>query len=237
MSEQQQTEEKGGINWGGVAFGAAAGAGAGTVAFNNQANKLVQAAKTATEFTADAKTGIKSEAFVSTVKAGLTGENAVLQRAADALKDPNNIAGITSGTVKKSTKGFALQFSNGQAGATLKAAKLTGDVKKVLGDAKEATLPGDVLKKITDGGDKSWVAKMAGKQEKTVNDAIRKTDAFKKIGGSFKHMDNKSKALVGGVIVATAIVGTVVFNMVFGKKDKSHTAEVDTNRQAASITR
>ena len=232
MDEQlneTKTEEKGGS----VVLPTVIGAGAGYIAkktYDSGANKLVASALEVGE--KDAKAAPDA---LKTAANKIVDGNAKLAdtlHASQALKADGAIAGATSVTIEKAAgegaKGFTVKVGEQ---AIHGVDKLKGEAKALLPEGKTiATIEGDAVKKLTEGGAKSWLGRTAAKAEEGVYKAIRGDKAWKDAGGgikaTFSHMSTGGKVgLVAASAVAAIGLGTGVKNLF-----TSHTSRVEADR-------
>lgn len=231
-NEQAAPEEKKGVVLPTVV---GIGAGAGTkMLYEKAANKLAldalapQAAAPAVagEAAAPAAKAISADLRKGAVEAAGHGGPGSQKYKLDGARDLKG-AQLSGGTISKATgegaKGAELAFTSAN-GRTINVQvdKLTGEGSKLLGDKASVTLTGDQLKTLTEGGEKSWVAKTAAQAEKEVAKNIRGNEAYKKaagglfgsVGKTFSHASGMGKAgIVAGSVLATVGVVTGVKRM------------------------
>lgn len=224
----EQTEEKGS-----VILPAAIGLGAGYATkrhYGGAANKLVADAIAGAE-------GVKKE-LVDGVKAAI-GDGAVgtPKHALDGVADIRNSgANVSAITIDKATKGhrMTVHHTNG-AFSTIEDVKLTGEVKKIVGDAQTSFIEGDKVKALVGDGKAGWVAKVAEAAEQGAFKAARKTEQWKKAGGGVMatvgHMSGGNKLLAGaGALVTIGGLGVAAKNMF----SSPHADKIEAERAATA---
>lgn len=222
MSEQV-TEDKGVEEKKSVVMPLAAG---GVLAYGTKklydggANKLALDA-TLSHVPADAKV-VPDKIFQETQKIIGNGDAGTIKHQLDGAATLKN-ANVTGATITKAVgegaKGYDIAFTTEAHGpVSIKVDKLTGEAKKLLGDKAAHTLAEAELAQLTQGAEKSWVAKTAGQVEQAAAKSIRGNEAYKAAGGgiraTFSHMGGAGKAgLIAGSVLATVGLVTGVKRM------------------------
>ena len=211
-----QTEEKGS-----VILPAAIGLGAGYAAkrhYDGQANKLVSDAIAGAE-------GVKQE-LVQGAKAAI-GDGAVgtTKNVLDGVKVARDmgaeVSGVTVTKAAEAGKGYTVKVrgTNGEFATFDGVKKLSGDAKKLVGDAAEKIIETtDDVNKLVGDGKTGWVAKVADAAERDALKAVRKTAEWSKAGGGImstvSHMSGGNKVLAGaGALVTVGGLGVAAKNL------------------------
>lgn len=232
MSEQTQTEEQGGGVVLPLAVGAAGAYGAHKV-YTNGANKLAKDALLGAE-------GVKAELSTAAKDALATdGIHKANFETAQKLAEKDALSKISSATVTKlgEDKGFMVDLSaEGQGIGPITVKKLDGAASGLIkeGQSEPLALAKEEIAKLTEGGEKSWVAKAATRVEQDATKAVRSAETYKKAGGTvraaFSHMSGMGKAgVIAGSAVAAVGIGKGIKNMLGGN---SHTSKVEAERAA-----
>jgi hypothetical protein len=232
MFMAEQTEEKGS-----VILPAVIGLGAGYATkrkYDSVANELVKDAIAGAE-------GVKPD-LVQGAKAAI-GDGAVgtTKNVLDGVKVARDMGAEVSGvTVTKATeagKGYAVKVrgANSQFATFDGVKKLSGDAKKLVGDAAEKIIEGEDVKKLVGDGKAGWVAKVADTAERDALKAVRKTAEWSKAGGGIKatlgHTSGGNRLLAGaGALVTIGGLGVATKNLF----SSPHVDKIDAERAAAA---